>query len=251
MSADALSKVFAALADPTRRDMVARLASGDATVTKLAEPYDVTLQAVSLHLKVLEGAGLVSRSREAQRRTVHLEAARQTHQETRRATQEKTTKMTTTKEGDRRGRPRCADGADHPRFRRPGRQSIPGPRRPGLVRQVERPEQPDIHDRAVRFPHRWRVPLHNATRRVRSRLPRTVPRHPHQRTDRANVHLRRDARQCRVGETPLRRHRQRSHPPHRHLARRQFRRPRRLIARGMETSIQEGYERLDTLFTTD
>ena len=96
MSADALSKVFAALADPTRRDMVARLASGDATVTKLAEPYDVTLQAVSLHLKVLEVAGLVSRSREAQRRTVHLEAARQTHQETRRATQERTTKMTTT-----------------------------------------------------------------------------------------------------------------------------------------------------------
>jgi DNA-binding transcriptional ArsR family regulator len=74
MSADALSKVFAALADPTRRDMVARLASGDATVTELAEPYDVTLQAVSLHLKVLEGAGLVSRSREAQRRPVHLEA---------------------------------------------------------------------------------------------------------------------------------------------------------------------------------
>lgn len=153
MSADALSKVFAALADPTRRDMVARLASGDATVTKLAEPYDVTLQAVSLHLKVLEGAGLVSRSREAQRRTVHLEAARQTHQETRRATQEKTTKMTTTKEGDRRGRPRCADGADHPRFRRPGRQSIPGPRRPRLVRQVgtvngsdhPRPDEQHLH----------------------------------------------------------------------------------------------------------
>jgi DNA-binding transcriptional ArsR family regulator len=74
MPAEALSKVFAALADPTRRDMVARLASGDATVTELAEPYDVTLQAVSLHLKVLEGAGLVSRSREAQRRPVHLEA---------------------------------------------------------------------------------------------------------------------------------------------------------------------------------
>jgi len=54
--------------------MVARLASGDATVTDLAEPYDVTVQAVSKHLRVLEDAGLVSRSRDAQRRPVHLEA---------------------------------------------------------------------------------------------------------------------------------------------------------------------------------
>jgi DNA-binding transcriptional ArsR family regulator len=74
VAADSLSLVFSALADPTRRDMVARLAVGDATVTELAEPYDVTVQAVSKHLKVLEGAGLVSRTREAQRRPVHLEA---------------------------------------------------------------------------------------------------------------------------------------------------------------------------------
>ena len=72
--ADQLSRVFAALADPTRRDMVARLTSGDATVGDLAAPYDVSVQAVSKHLKVLEEAGLVSRSREAQRRPVHLEA---------------------------------------------------------------------------------------------------------------------------------------------------------------------------------
>jgi DNA-binding transcriptional ArsR family regulator len=72
--ADALSRVFSALADPTRRDMVARLAVGDATVNELAAPYDVSLQAVSKHLKVLEDAGLVSRSRKAQRRPVHLEA---------------------------------------------------------------------------------------------------------------------------------------------------------------------------------
>lgn len=71
---DALSRVFSALADPIRRDMVARLASGDATVNELAAPYDVTLQAVSRHLKVLEDAGLVSRRRQAQRRPVHLEA---------------------------------------------------------------------------------------------------------------------------------------------------------------------------------
>lgn len=72
--ADQLSKVFAALADPTRRDIVARLSVGDATVNAIAEPYEVSLQAVSKHLKVLEDAGLVSRSREAQRRPVHLEA---------------------------------------------------------------------------------------------------------------------------------------------------------------------------------
>jgi DNA-binding transcriptional ArsR family regulator len=71
---DRLSRVFSALADPTRRDMVARLAAGDATVSELAAPYDVSLQAVSKHLKVLEEAGLVSRSRDAQRRPVHLDA---------------------------------------------------------------------------------------------------------------------------------------------------------------------------------
>ena len=71
---DQLSKVFAALADPTRRDMVARLCAGDATVGELAAPYDVSLQAVSKHLKVLEVAGLVTRGRDAQRRPVHLEA---------------------------------------------------------------------------------------------------------------------------------------------------------------------------------
>jgi DNA-binding transcriptional ArsR family regulator len=71
---DPLSDVFSALADPTRRDIVARLAVGDATVTELAEPYDVTVQAVSKHLKVLEDAGLVTKTKDAQRRPVHLEA---------------------------------------------------------------------------------------------------------------------------------------------------------------------------------
>jgi DNA-binding transcriptional ArsR family regulator len=71
---DRLSVVFSALADPTRRDIVARLAAGDATVNELAEPYDVTVQAVSKHIKVLEDAGLISRSRDAQRRPCHLEA---------------------------------------------------------------------------------------------------------------------------------------------------------------------------------
>jgi DNA-binding transcriptional ArsR family regulator len=71
---ETLSRVFAALADPTRRDMVARLAVGDTTLTALAEPYEVSVQAVAKHLRVLEDAGLVTRTREAQRRPVHLEA---------------------------------------------------------------------------------------------------------------------------------------------------------------------------------
>jgi DNA-binding transcriptional ArsR family regulator len=74
VSEDRLSRVFAALADPTRRDMVARLAVGDATVGQLAHPYQMSMQAISKHLKVLEDAGLVTRSRDAQRRPCHLEA---------------------------------------------------------------------------------------------------------------------------------------------------------------------------------
>ncbi|WP_433461561.1 ArsR/SmtB family transcription factor [Spirillospora sp. CA-128828] len=73
MAADTLSKVFAALADPTRRDMVARLSEGDATVSRLAEPYRMSLQAVYKHLRVLEDAGLVSRPRGPQPRSVRLE----------------------------------------------------------------------------------------------------------------------------------------------------------------------------------
>ena len=74
MAEDRLSRVFGALADPTRRDIVARLAVADATVGQLAEPYAVSVQAVSKHVKVLEDAGLVTRSRDAQRRPCHLEA---------------------------------------------------------------------------------------------------------------------------------------------------------------------------------
>jgi DNA-binding transcriptional ArsR family regulator len=71
---DHLSRIFAALADPTRRDLVVRLAVRDATVGELAAPYDVSVQAVSKHIKVLADAGLVSQRREAQRRPCHLEA---------------------------------------------------------------------------------------------------------------------------------------------------------------------------------
>ena len=74
MPADPLSRVFSALADPTRRDLVARLAVGDASVGQLAEPYDVSVQAVSKHLRVLQDAGLVTRSAPGHRSPVHLEA---------------------------------------------------------------------------------------------------------------------------------------------------------------------------------
>lgn len=72
---DRLSTTLSALADPTRRGILARLASGEATVSELAEPYDMSLAAVSKHLKVLENAGLISRSKEAQWRPCKLEAA--------------------------------------------------------------------------------------------------------------------------------------------------------------------------------
>lgn len=72
---DALSTTLAALADPTRRAILARLARGEASVNELAEPFDMTLQAVSRHLKVLERAGLISRGRDAQFRPCRFEAA--------------------------------------------------------------------------------------------------------------------------------------------------------------------------------
>jgi DNA-binding transcriptional ArsR family regulator len=72
---DELSRTFAALADPTRRAMLARLAQGEATVNELAEPFDMSLQAISKHLKVLERAGLITRGRAAQWRPSRLEVA--------------------------------------------------------------------------------------------------------------------------------------------------------------------------------
>jgi DNA-binding transcriptional ArsR family regulator len=76
VAVDQLSGTFAALADPTRRAILARLAEGEATVSELAEPFPITLQAVSKHLKVLERAGLVTRGRTAQLRPSRLEGAR-------------------------------------------------------------------------------------------------------------------------------------------------------------------------------
>jgi DNA-binding transcriptional ArsR family regulator len=76
MSPDHLSTTFAALADPTRRAILGRLTSGEASVTELAEPFAMSLPAISKHLKVLERAGLIVRGREAQRRPCRLEAAR-------------------------------------------------------------------------------------------------------------------------------------------------------------------------------
>jgi DNA-binding transcriptional ArsR family regulator len=74
LSSDQLSSTFAALADPTRRAILARLASGETSVTELAEPFEMSLPAISKHLKVLERAGLIARGREAQWRPCRLEA---------------------------------------------------------------------------------------------------------------------------------------------------------------------------------
>ena len=75
MQADHLSTTFAALADPTRRAILARLTAGEASVTELAEPFDISMPAISKHLKVLERAGLVARGREAQWRPCRLDPA--------------------------------------------------------------------------------------------------------------------------------------------------------------------------------
>ena len=75
MPSDALSRTFSALADPTRRAILARLASGELSVTELAAPFEMSAPAVTKHLKVLEKAGLISRSRQAQWRPCRLEAA--------------------------------------------------------------------------------------------------------------------------------------------------------------------------------
>jgi DNA-binding transcriptional ArsR family regulator len=76
MSAERLNATFAALADPTRRAIIARLASGDVSVNDLAKPFNMSQPAISKHLKVLERAGLISRGRDAQRRPCRLEAKR-------------------------------------------------------------------------------------------------------------------------------------------------------------------------------
>lgn len=76
MAADALSRTFSALADPTRRAILARLAQGESSVQELAEPFDMSLPAVSKHLKVLERAGLIARGREAQWRPARIEPRR-------------------------------------------------------------------------------------------------------------------------------------------------------------------------------
>jgi DNA-binding transcriptional ArsR family regulator len=76
MSVDALSQTFSALADPTRRAILARLANGETSVTALAQPFAISLPAISKHLKVLEQAGLITRGRSAQTRPCRLDAAR-------------------------------------------------------------------------------------------------------------------------------------------------------------------------------
>ena len=162
---DPLSRVFSALADPTRRDLVARLAAGDATVGQLAAPYRVTVQAVSKHVKVLEDAGLVSRSGDSHRRPVHLEAdvldlmtawieryRRQAEEryerldavlavmddDEHRHRRPKEQTMRPPPRGRHRGRPEAADHPDHPGLRRDPAAAAAGAHRPRPVRPLVR-----------------------------------------------------------------------------------------------------------------
>ena len=187
---DQLSRVFSALADPTRRDMVARLTAADATVNELAEPYDVSVQAVSKHLKVLEEAGLVSRSREAQRRPVHLEAEvfdlmtkwieryrRRAEERYRRLddvlaemdtdsrppTRQRTRSflMNTTHRARRRSRrTRRPDHHHHPRVRRPARARLPRPRRARARAALAGPARAGDGHRPLRLRDRRGLPVH-------------------------------------------------------------------------------------------
>ena len=221
MTADPLSRVFSALADPTRRDMVARLAVADATVNELAAPYDVSLQAVSKHLRVLEDAGLVSRTRDAQRRPVHLEAEvfdlmTKWIERYRREAEERYRRLDDVlrsmpddastaphhprqeKHDDQHPHPRDRDHRrrrrparpDHPRVRRPAGEGLPGPHRPRARRAVARPARPDDDGRPLRLPQRRVLPLRALARRRGVRLQRLLPRGAPRRAHRADLHLR-------------------------------------------------------------
>ena len=224
--ADQLSRAFQALADPTRRDLVARLAAdGDASVGDLAAPYDVTVQAVSKHVKVLEEAGLVSRSRDAQRRPVHLEAEvldlmTKWIERYRREAEERfgrlddvwrameistgsTTERTNergssimrdarTRPGSRRSRT-CRSSASSASSRpRPsgcsGRTSTPTCSRSGAARAASTPTI-DVWD--ARTGGEWRYTRQPRRRRLRRRLLGLLPRGPPARADRADLDVRR------------------------------------------------------------
>src|SRR5579871_4151169 len=148
MTSSALSRVFAALADPTRRDMVARLSAGAATVNQLAEPYQLTLQAIYKHLKVLEDAGVVSRPPGPQPRTVRLEAEvfdlmDKWIERYRRQAEERYRRLDAVlaRMNDEPGRPEGTGHPDEPRLQRDARAAVPCAHRSRALRAVGRAER--------------------------------------------------------------------------------------------------------------
>ena len=256
---DSLTQVFAALADPTRRDLVARLTVGDATVGQLAAPYDVSVQAISKHLKVLEEAGLVSRSAGGHRSPVHLEAevfdlmtkwieryrqrAEDRYQrldavlaELDDAADEPEHRPTARRrqhdhhdaDGDDRGRSERSRSSASPGTSRPPRPSCSGrtptPRcsRDGSARTgwTTTVDRWDARDRG-------QLALRGRPGRERVRLPRLLPRGPAG-PDRADLHVGGRSGRRRAGDPPLRGPRRRPHPAARPVALRLLRGPRRL-----------------------
>ena len=283
--ADQLSRVFQALADPTRRDMVARLAAdGDATVGELAAPYDVTVQAVSKHLKVLEEAGLVSRSRDAQRRPVpprgggvrpddEVDRAlpargrgavppprRRARPDGRRGatrTPDPTTRRRKQhhdhhdqNRDQHRGRPRPADHPHHPRVRRARRSGCSGPGPTPSCSAVGRPAEHRDRHRRVGLPHRRGLALQPpATTDVES----TGSAGPSTRSGRderivQTFTFEGHARRRQPRDADLRGRSRAAAAGYVGVVGRRLRwRRDQILASGMEVGVIEGYEKLDEL----
>ncbi len=251
--AEQLSRLFAALADPTRRDIVARLAVGDATVGQLAEPYEVSVQAVSKHLKVLEDAGLVSRSRDAQRRPVHLEAEvlelmTSWIERYRRAAEERYRRLDAvlaemnaeTPMVDRRRGADPMSTVTEARieadptvpvihitrdFAGTPEQLLRAHTDPELFVRWVGPDASQLAHRPLGRADRRQLALRRDPRRRRARLPRVLPRGPAG-PHRADVHLGGDAGRGGARDPGLRGPRRRAHPAARVVAVRQLRRAR-------------------------
>ena len=249
---DPLSQVFAALADPTRRDMVARLADGDATVNELAAPYDVSVQAVSKHLKVLEDAGLVSRepggaappgaprsggvrpddevdralppagrgALPAPRRRARRDARRRDRPRPPTTdTAGRNSIMTTTHDhaphrGRDRGRPTVPVDPHHPRLRRHRRRSCSGPTpTPSCSPGGSGPTRIDTEHRPTGTPATAAAGATSPRRRRRRvRASAAASTRSRDGPDRADLHLRGHARRRRPGDADLRGPRRRPHP---------------------------------------
>ena len=274
MDVDQLSAVFGALADPTRRAILARLAEGDPTVAELAAPFRVSQPAISRHLKVLEEAGLISRHREATARLSHLEAeplreatewlvAYQAYWDESyerldallvpsssdrspagcRRPDEKGRMMGTTKTTAPDGVPFIDITRE---FDAPRDLVFRAYTEPELVKQWLGPRgyEMDVDEYDVRDGGRWRY-IHKDRKRQRVRLPRRVPWHPVDRRDRPDIRVRGRAGPRLPREAHLRGARRRPHPCA-HIRLPVARGPRRDGRVRHGDGVNEGFDRLDS-----